>query len=468
MIPVLTPDEMRRADAAALASVGPDRENVFIARAGRAVAGAARRMLGGAYGKRVVVIAGKGHNGDDGRVAAEWLVEWGASVRILDPESCEGVFIDAARTDLVVDAAYGIGFRGTWTPPVVFDVPVLAVDLPSGLNALDGSVEGGVLPADRTITFAAPKMGMLIGDGPDLCGTIEVVDVGIDPDVVDPAVFLVERADAAAWIPRRDVDAHKWNHSVRVVAGSPGMTGAAALVASSAMRAGAGIVHLSWRGGSETMGASLPTEIVGRPLPSEGWDAIVVSDIERFDALVIGPGLGLGDDVGTEVRAVLAACDVPIVIDGDGIAGAVDPAGTHDTLRSRDADTILTPHDGEFAMLGGDVHAPGRIDATRDLASRTGCTILRKGPTTIVADPEGSVYLVMSGDQRLATAGSGDVLAGIIGAMLARGLPAAEAAATGAFVHGLAGSMCSSEGTIARDIVAHVADALSEVVVGVS
>lgn len=464
MIAVLTPDEMRRADAAALAEVGEGRQQVFIARAGRAVAAAARRMLGGAYGKRVVVIAGKGHNGDDGRVAAEWLTEWGASVRMLEPAACDGVFIDATRADLVIDAAFGIGFRGTWTPPIVFDVPVLAVDLPSGLNAADGSVDGGVLPATHTVTFASPKTGMLIGDGPSLCGAIEVADVGIDVDVVDPSVYLVERADATAWVPRRDADAHKWNHSVRVVAGSPGMGGAAALVGAAAMRSGAGIVHLSWRGGTESMGASLPTEIVGRPLPAEGWAGFVDSDIARFDSLVIGPGLGRGDDVGTEVRAVLAACDVPTVIDGDGILGAVDPAGTHDTLRARSAATVLTPHDGEFAMLGGDAHSSQRIDATRDLAARTGCTILRKGPTTVVADPEGFAYLVMSGDQRLATAGSGDVLAGIIGALLARGLSATEAAATGAFVHGLAGSMCPNEGTIARDIVAHVADAMSEVV----
>lgn len=467
MIAVLTPDEMRQADASALALVGTDRAHLFISRAGRSVAGAAKRMMSGTYGRRVVVIAGKGHNGDDGRVAAQWLVEWGSQVRLVDPDECDGMFIDATTADLVVDAAYGIGFRGTWTPPVVFDVPVLAVDLPSGLSSADGTVAGGVLVADHTVTFAAPKTGMLIGDGPSVCGTIEVVDVGIDVDVVDPGVSLIEGSDLTAWIPPREPDAHKWNHPVRVVAGSVGMGGAAALVAAAAMRSGAGIVHLSWRGTGENIVASIPTEVVGRPLPAHGWAEFVSADVSRFDSLVIGPGLGRGDDVGSEIRAVLAACDVPAVVDGDGITGAVDPAGTHDTLRSRAAPTVLTPHDGEFSVLGGDSHSDDRIGATRDLARRTGCTILRKGPTTIVADPDGSVYLVVSGDQRLATAGSGDVLAGIIGALLARGLPATEAAAAGAFVHGLAGSMCPAEGTIARDIVSHLVDAFEEVVVGV-
>lgn len=450
---------MRAADAAALQ--GASRDDVLIERAGRAAAGAARRMLGGAYGRRVVVIAGKGHNGDDGRVAGRWLTEWGARVHLVDPAACDGAFIDPGTADLVIDAAYGIGFRGTWVPPVVFDVPVLAVDLPSGLNALDGTVAGGVLVADRTITFAAPKTGMLIGEGPKVCGSIEVADIGIDLDVADPTVSLVEATDAAAWIEPRESDAHKWDQSVRIVAGSPGMEGAASLAAAASMRSGAGIVHLSARTGHGPTGM-FPTEVVVRALPDTGWAGFVAADIARFDALVLGPGLGRGDDVGAEVRAVLSACDIPAVVDGDGIVGAVDPAGTHDTLLARTAPTVLTPHDGEFAMLGGDAHDPDRIAATCALARRTGCTVLRKGPTTVVADPEGSAYLVMSGDQRLATAGSGDVLSGIIGAMLARGMAAPEAAATASFVHGLAGSKCPPQGTIARDIVAHLVDAFAE------
>ena len=449
---------MRAADDAALSAVGGG--DVFIKRAGHAVARVARTMLGGTYGRRVLVIAGKGHNGDDGRVAAEWLTEWGASVHVLDATEAAGQLIDSRVTDLVIDAAYGIGFHGTWSPPFVLDVPVLAVDIPSGLNALDGTVEGGVLVADRTVTFAAVKTGMLFGDGPSLCGEIDIVDVGIDP-LDDVSTYLVESSDVATWLPPRDRLAHKWDHAVRVIAGSTGMAGAASLVSAAAMRAGAGMVHLSWRGDASAV--TPPTEVVGRALPAEGWAQDIASDIHRFASLVIGPGLGRGDDIGVEVRNVLSTCDVATVVDGDGIGASVDPRAGHSALTARTAATVLTPHDGEFASLGGDVANTDRIAATRELASRTGCTILRKGPTTVIADPDGAVYLVVAGDERLATAGSGDVLSGIIGAFLARGLSAHEAAAAAAYVHGMAGSSCASEGTIARDVVAMISDVLTEV-----
>lgn len=458
MIPVLTPEQMRAADAAAVEAVGGG--DLFIRRAGHAVARVAKQLLGGAYGRRVVVVAGTGNNGNDGRVAAGWLSEWGARVTVVDADDAGGTFIDRRSADLVIDAAYGIGFRGTWSPPIVFDVPVLAVDLPSGLDAHDGTVAGGVLPADRTVTFAAVKTGMLLGDGPSLCGEIDVVDVGIDP-IDDVGVHLVDASDVEAWLPVRDRAAHKWNHAVRIVAGSPGMGGAASLASAAAMRAGAGMVRLSWRTGHEPY--SPPTEVVGTPLPAEQWSAFVSHDIARFGSLVIGPGLGRGDDVAVEVRETLAECEVTAIVDGDGILGAIDPAGGHSVLLSRTGRTVLTPHDGEFAALGGDAQASDRIGATRDLSRRTGCIVLRKGPTTIVSDPDGATYLVVAGDERLATAGSGDVLAGMIGAFVARGLAPHEAAAAAAQVHGMAGSRCAPEGTIARDVLSAVSDVLSEV-----
>ena len=448
---------MKSADAAALAIVHD--QNVFIRRAGHAVAHAAKKMMNGAYGRRVLVLAGPGNNGNDGRVAAEWLRSWGAHVEELSVDDVGSAFINPSHADLVIDAAYGIGFHGSWNPPIVFDVPVLAVDIPSGLDALTGVIHGGIIPADRTITFAAVKTGMLLGDGPSVCGEIDIVDVGIDP-VDNVETYIVESHDVAAWLPPRSRAAHKWNHSVRVIAGSPGMGGAASLVSASAMRAGAGIVHLSWRRG-ETV--TPPTEVVGRVLPETGWDTFVAADIARFASLVVGPGLGRGDDIGAEVRALLAVVPVPTVIDGDGLLAAIDPTGGYSVLQGRTAPTILTPHDGEFAALGGDIQNPDRIEATRQLAALTGCVVLRKGATTVISDVDGAVYLVVSGDERLATAGSGDVLSGIIGAFLARGLSPHEAAAAGAFVHGVAGSSCAPEGTIARDVVAMISEVLSEV-----
>ena len=459
MIPVLTAEQMRAADTAALDIV--DDQKVFIRRAGYSVAVVAKQMLHGTYGRRVVVIVGKGHNGDDGRVAASWLAQWGAQIRFVSAEDAGEVFIDPRSADLVIDAAYGIGFRGTWSPPIVMDVPVLAVDIPSGLDATMGSIAGGVLVADRTVTFAAVKTGMLFGDGPSVCGEIDVVDVGIDPPA-DLHTHLVESFDIARWIPVRDRGAHKWHHSVRVVAGSPGMAGAASLVSASAMRAGAGIVHLSWRG--ETDSVLPPTEVVGHVLPREQWAKYLATDIHRFSCLVMGPGLGRGDDVGVEVRAVLRECDLPTVVDGDGLVAAVDPNGGHSVFLGRTAPTVLTPHDGEFAMLGGDVNNPDRIAATCELAEKTQCVVVRKGPTTIVSNPSGDVFLSTSGDERLATAGSGDVLAGVIGACIARGLDPFLAAAAGVHIHGLAGSSCASEGVIARDVVSVLGEIMSKLV----
>jgi hydroxyethylthiazole kinase-like uncharacterized protein yjeF len=466
---------MRDADNAAITALGDKAKSsgsdydVFIQRAGAACAHAAIQMMGGAYGKRVTVIAGKGHNGDDGRVAAMHLRARGAQVTMCDATQMGNVFIDDRNADLVIDAAYGIGFRGTWEPPVVFDVPVLAVDVPSGLNADTGIAEGPVLPADRTLAFGALKRGMLFHDGPALCGEIEVHDVGIDAiaHLDHIGVYLLEPHDVMHWLPHRERDSHKWTHALRVIAGSAGMTGAAALVCAAAMRAGAGIVHASMRDvdGRDSEPSShlaLPTEVVHRALPHTGWAAAIGADIARFDAMVIGPGLGRGDDVATEVRNILRTTTLPVVIDGDGLGASVDAHGDVSTLSSREGITVLTPHDGEFSALGGDAQNIDRIAATQQVSHATDAVVLRKGPTTVVAHPHGPTFLVNAGDHRLATAGTGDVLSGVIGAFLARGMDGGTAAAAGAMVHGLAGAVCMAEGTIARDVVSAIGDVLTE------
>ena len=194
MIPVVTAEQMRAADAAALADV--DDPWTFIRRAGHATAEVARTMMGGAYGRRVVVIAGKGNNGNDGRVAAGRLTEWGASVRVLDAAGAHDEFIDSRVADLVIDAAYGIGFRGTWSPPIVFDVPVLAVDIPSGVNGLTGAVEGPAVAADLTVCFAAWKPGLLFEPGRSHAGRVHVVDIGI-PVAGDAEAVRWTAGDAA-------------------------------------------------------------------------------------------------------------------------------------------------------------------------------------------------------------------------------------------------------------------------------
>lgn len=428
MLPIVTPEEMRAVDAAASEPV-----EVLIGRAGAAVARAAVDLLGGTYGRRVVVVAGKGNNGVDGRVAAARLRRLG--VRVLEVDAA-GAPEQLPPSDLVIDAAYGTGFRGAWEAPAPGGAPVLAVDVPSGVDGLTGEAGDGVLPAVRTVTLAALKPGLLLGPGRRLAGRVDVADIGLD--VGDPPAALVEDGDVAAWLPERPVESHKWKAAVWVVAGSPGMTGAAALCTRAAQRAGAGYVRLSTPGGEA--GAGTPTEAVGTALAAHGWADDVLDGVDRFAAVVVGPGLGPGHD--DDVRRLADRCPVPLLLDGDGLVAGL-------TLRPG---VVLTPHDGEHARLTGAAPRADRLDAARSLAAATGATVLLKGSTTVVAGPGGRCLVTTTGDARLATAGTGDVLSGTIGALLAAGLPPARAAAAGAFLHGRAGSLGWPRGLVAGDL----------------
>jgi NAD(P)H-hydrate epimerase len=450
VIPIVTPDEMRQIDAAAPESVG-----VLVERAGAATARAALDMLGGAYGRRVVVVAGKGNNGADGRSAARRLRQRGVRVRVVDAGSAPEVL---PASDLVVDAAYGTGFRGDYDAPSPNGAPVLAVDIPSGVDGLTGEAcaGGGAVHAQRTVTFAALKPGLLLADGWHRSGHVDVVDIGLD--VSSACAHVVEPQDVAAWLPPRRRDGHKYDAAVYLVAGSPGMLGAATFSTNAALRAGAGYVRLASPGVSA---ADLPIgEHVGRSLPHGGWAADVAGDLGRYKALAIGPGLGRErETVDAVCELVARARDVPAVIDGDGLFALGDRAA--DAIRDRAAPTILTPHDGEFATLTGAAPGSDRFAAVRRLAQRTGAVVLLKGSTTIVAAPEGACLVSVAGDERLATAGTGDVLTGILAAFVARGVPALEAAAGAAVVHGLAGHLGSPHGLVAGDLPPLVASVLS-------
>ncbi len=440
MIPIVTPSEMVEVDAAA-----PEPVEELIDRAGGAVARAARRLLGGTYGRRVIVLAGPGNNGADGRVAADRLRRAGAQVEVIDARDAGGVLPSA---DLVIDAAYGTGMNRPWTPPST-SAPVLAVDIPSGVSGLDGELLGGAVPAEATVTFAALKPGLLLGAGPEHAGRIEVADIGLD--VSSRRAALVTADDVAGWVPQRPPSAHKWQRGVRVVAGSAGMSGAGWLVAAAAMRGGAGIVHASAPGAE----GRWPIEVVGRGLPTARWAGEVLADLGRFGALVVGPGLGRELVVAAELDLLVAGTDRPLVVDADAIS-LLDRS----RLRDRRAATVLTPHDGELAALTGERPGADRFAAARDVAGDLGVILLLKGPTTVVAAPDGFALAVDEGDQRLATAGSGDVLSGLIGAYLARGVDPLHAAAAAAFVHGRAGRSLPLEGVIAGDLLDELGPAL--------
>jgi hydroxyethylthiazole kinase-like uncharacterized protein yjeF len=443
MIPVVTPERMRRIDERAVANGIP--LETLVERAGWGVARAAREMLGGTYGRRVVVVAGPGNNGADGRVAARFLRERGVRVTVLAAGELPAVLPEA---DLVIDAAYGTGFRGVWQPPMA-SCPVLAVDVPSGVDGLTGVAHGSPWKCERTVTFVAPKPGLYFHDGRRLSGRVDVVDIGLN-DIVETEsndIGLVTRDDVRIGWPRRDADDHKWKHGALVVAGSPGMLGAASLASRAALRSGAGIVHLTTPGTNSERG--VPTEVVSRPIAPLGWSADVLSAVaSRFRVLAIGPGLGRDPGTLDEARRVIASAALPIVVDGDALH-AVDV----DVVSRRPAPTVLTPHDGEFEVLTGAPPVVDRIAAAREAARRFQAVVLLKGPTTVVADPSGRVALVAHGDERLATAGSGDVLTGTITGALAGGAPPFDAAAFAAWVCAEAGRRCARHGTTASDLV---------------
>jgi ADP-dependent NAD(P)H-hydrate dehydratase / NAD(P)H-hydrate epimerase len=450
VIPVLTPAEARALDAAAPVPVG-----VLIERAGAAVARAAIQMMGGTYGRIVNVIAGPGNNGADARSAAQRLTARGVQVRIWDVEQCPRAL---PKADLVIDGAYGTGFRGVWQPPEVGATPVLAVDIPSGLNAETGVASGEFLTAARTVTLAAGKPGLYLGLGPSACGEVEVVDIGLDAS--GATIAVVTAADVAERWPMRARSAHKWSTAVRVIAGSRGMTGAAHLVSAAAIRSGAGIVHLS----SPGVDVTGPIEVVGRSLPGFDWSAAVLADLHRFQSLVIGPGLGRAEHTAPSVVDTITEAPCPVVVDGDGLFAVTwNAQGPSAVLRSRRGATVLTPHDGEFALLTGALPGPDRISATRRLAAESGAVVLLKGPCTVVADPLGQVLLVANGTARLATAGTGDVLAGIIAALLASNVSALWAAAMGAFIHAEAARLASAHHLIASDLLEVLAHIVPEV-----
>ena len=444
MRPVVTPEEMAAVDRAA-----PEPVDVLIGRAGNAVALQALRMMGGAYGRDVFVVAGKGNNGNDGRDAARRLRQRGARVRMLDAGSL-GAGERLERCDLVIDAAYGTGFHGDYDAPDPGGAPVLAVDIPSGVDGLTGAAGPGAVRADATVTFAAYKPGLLFPPGRELAGDIVVADIGLDCS--SATIDVVEASDVREWLPIRPADAHKWRTAMWVVAGSPGMTGAAALVCGGAQRSGAGYVRLSSPGA--TRAAEAPTEVVRTFMSHAGWDVDVLESISRFRALVIGPGLGTDPATAPSVQRVVRESPVPTVVDGDALTalGTGVAEFTHPL-------TVLTPHDGEYERLTGHRPGPDRIDAARALARTANATVLLKGATPVVADCEGRALLVTTGDARLATAGTGDVLSGIIGGLLAQGVHPVRAAAAGGWLHGAAGALGPRRGFVAGDLV----DALPQV-----
>lgn len=417
-------------------------------RAGHAVALAATRH-GADYGKRVAVLVGPGNNGGDGYVAARLLRERGAAVtvhclgqpktvdgqRAAERAKASGVPIRdmawRAPCDLIVDALFGGGARSGLPPEAVawteHAAPVIAVDFPSGLDPDTGIAGGDTFRASETVTFSALKTGHVSADGPDRCGKVTVARIGLEAG--RPSLWVAEAHDAPR--PTRPRRAHKWSAgAVLVAGGSRGMVGAATMAARAALEFGAGSVYLTTPDpdGAHTIAPQVPTVPLG-----------AVDRPERFDVVVAGPGLAESDRSGV---VALVAQAPKVVLD----AGALVPEIV-EAAHQGDAEVVVTPHAGEFKRLAG--VGPGKF-STRSYAQRTGVILLSKGNPTTITDGDLPI-LVRTGTQALATIGTGDVLAGMLGALWARGLTPMEAAVSAAYWHGVAADSISSERTVTAE-----------------
>jgi hydroxyethylthiazole kinase-like uncharacterized protein yjeF len=415
VIPILSTAEMRKADAAEIEIRG---SNALVEAAGTAVALEAQALLGSCYGSRVGVLVGPGLNGGDGRVAAAWLTSRGAKVDVIEvahqPTRLE-------RYELVIDAAFGLGASRPYVAPSVEEgTLVLAVDLPSGVEADTGEVLGAPMHADVTLTLGAVKPGLLSGPGAAFVGELHFAGLGIVKEFDDA---LLEDRDLLGLVEQGASD-HKWSHALQVFAGSTLMPGAADLVVRGALSAGASMIRLSSRGDVAPL-VDLPPEVV------HAADERIE---KRCRCVVAGPGLG--DGATQWLSAPLGNAKAPVVLDADGL----DRSLIAQRSGGDEHPWVLTPHDGEFERLTGAPVGANRFAAVRSLARATGCVVLLKGPTTVIADPNGHIRVVRSGTPALATAGTGDVLAGMIGATIARGHAPLEAAALAAHLHGRAGA----------------------------
>lgn len=450
MKPVLSVAEMRRVDAEATDDV-----DQLMDRAGYAVA-LVTAELGAGYGSVVRVLCGKGNNGGDGYVAAAYLADRGATVVAHafgspDPNTPAGHAAERARrsgveitplagsapADFVIDAVVGTGFIGmlddSLTDWIETDAVVVSVDIPSGLDGDTGTAEGPVFLADATVAFHALKPGHLLGDGPEVCGEVVVVDIGLQGG--DPDLLVMQHHDVE--VSRRPRAAHKWSAgAVATIGGMPGLTGAAGFASATALRAGAGVSNVMSVPATDTFYQSTYPEVpvmttMGNSTAKEADD--LLQRLARFDSLIVGPGL---EPASPEfVNSVLRGFEGAIVVD----AGALN-AIRHTSSLVRDGVTVLTPHAKEFERLTG--CAPS-IEAAKKLALDAGAIVVLKGSPTLVVTNEIAIVIDIGGPE-LATIGTGDVLAGIIGAFLATTASPLIAVASAVYIHALAGNIAAS------------------------
>jgi NAD(P)H-hydrate epimerase len=500
---VVNAEQMREMDRLTIRQGVPSL--ALMERAGEAIAEAILANFGVAATRGVLIVCGKGNNGGDGFVVARLLKQKGMTCEIALLARRADLSADAAHNcrafeelqgkitevaigtlemlqsrlagkGLVVDAILGTGINsevsGLYEAAIssmnVSGVPIVAVDIPSGLHSDLGIPLGIAIQAEMTVALGYAKLGEVIYPGVDFAGDLVVADIGIDPAAlaeVAPATEILTREDVRWLVPRRQADTHKGNYGhLLVLAGSRGKTGAAALACRAALRSGAGLVTLAAPRSLNSIFATLLVEAMTEPLgensaeemgelePQE-WSRL----LERKSALVFGPGIGVNDATRNTLRWLLRHLDLPWVIDADGLNNlALDI----ERLKMARTPPILTPHPGEMARLIGQTSAAvnqNRVGVAREFAIRHRCYLVLKGARSVIATPYGAIYINPTGNPGMASGGMGDALTGILGAFLAQGLEPEDALKLGVFVHGFVGDHIAAEkgeiGLIASDII---------------
>jgi hydroxyethylthiazole kinase-like uncharacterized protein yjeF len=496
--PVYEADEMRATDSFAIEEKGVPSLDLME----RAARGLADVVAARAGDGPIRVVVGKGNNGGDGLAAARMLRDEGRAVDVLATGDLSELQGDAkanldrlpgaapedfhpeklADSGAIVDAMLGTGFGGEPREPIAGaieainaqDTVVIACDVPSGVNATNGEVEGKAVRADATATFHGTKVGLHVAPGKWHAGEVLVVDIGIPEGAPAPEAAGLITPRAIDLVPHRPPDGSKFKSGVVVIAGgSRGLTGAPTMVALSAQRTGAGYVQVAVPESAEQALELRLLEAMTRGCP-EGEDGThseegvetVLGMTERAGCLVLGPGIGKGDDPGAFARALARQVEIPLLIDADGLNAL---AGELESLQGRAAPTVLTPHEAELGRLlevdSGEV-AEHRLEHAREAASRSGAIVLLKGDDTIVARPEGPVAISPGATPALATAGTGDVLSGLIGALLSKGVEPFAAASAGALAHAFAGKHAAAklgaDHVVAGDVIDAIPQAFTE------
>jgi len=511
MIRLATAEQMRAMDRFAI-----DQEGIsgldLMERAGCEVASEAEGMMRARHGRRVLVCCGRGNNGGDGLTVSRHLIRAGYDVRTVVFSDRAGVKGDAAVMlgrleelsapirfiaesagldaldpgDLIVDGLLGTGITGEVTGTALeavrwmngSGVPILSIDLPSGMDADTGRPCGACVTAERTVTLGELKLGLVFHPGRSLAGKVRIADIGLPQSAAACAglrTFLIEPADVRSRLPVRPPDGHKGAFgNVLVIAGSTGMSGAAVLASMASLRAGAGLTVLGIPVSLNPCVETATLEVITRPLPQTPGGSLSLRAergidelMKRADAAALGPGASRNPETADLLRRVAVRCPVPLVLDADGLNAFEGKAGR---LARRSAATVLTPHAGELSRLSGlsipEITADP-VAVARRFGREWNVVVVLKGAPTVIAEPAGTVAVNPTGNSGMATAGSGDVLTGMIAGLLAQGVQAFDAALCGVYLHGLAGDIAAGErnprSLIAGDLLDRIGSAYSRV-----